>query len=88
VAFKFFAFLEKTHLTSWNVPNAECGSPMMILYIITTLYQILRFLKSLNSETAPVPPNVEPQPASSHTWQTAFTQGDAGRRRCVATAPR
>jgi len=47
-------------MASASPTNAECGSPMMILYIITTLYQILRFLKSLDSEMTPIPP--EPQP--------------------------
>jgi len=47
-------------MASASPTNAECGSPMMILYIITTLYQILRFLKSLDSENIPAPP--EPQP--------------------------
>ena len=56
------ALAEMASLTpASTVPtNAECGSPMMVLYIITTLYQILRFLKSLDSETTPTPP--EPQP--------------------------
>ena len=47
-------------MASESPTNAECGSPMMILYIITTLYQILQFLKSL--ETTPIPP--EPQPVN------------------------
>ena len=47
-------------MASESPTNSEYGSPMMILYIITTLYQVLRFLKSL--ENVPIPPNVEPQP--------------------------
>jgi hypothetical protein len=42
--------------------DGELGSPMMTLYIVTALYQVLGFLKSLDSETSPAPPNVEPQP--------------------------
>ena len=40
----------------------EYGSPMMVLYVITTLYQILRFLKSVNTIPTPPKPEVEPLP--------------------------
>ena len=40
----------------------EYGSPMMILYVITTLYQILRFLKSVEIIPTPPKPKVEPSP--------------------------
>jgi len=49
-------------MASVPTTDAEYGSPMMTLYIITALYQILRFLKSLDTEIVPTPPNVEPQP--------------------------
>jgi hypothetical protein len=49
-------------IVSVSTVDAEYASPMMILYIIAALYQILRFLKSLKQETIPEPPKVEPQP--------------------------
>jgi len=42
-------------------PN-EYGSPMIVLYVITALYHILRFLKSLETIPAPPKPEVEPLP--------------------------
>ena len=51
-------------IVSTTPTDAECGSPMMTLYVVSALYQILRFLKSLNTETVPpnTVPNIEPQP--------------------------
>ena len=40
----------------------EYGSPMMVLYVITTLYQILRFLQSVELIPTPPKPEVEPSP--------------------------
>jgi len=45
-----------------NTAPDEYGSPMMVLYVITALYHILRFLKSLETIPAPPKPEVEPPP--------------------------
>jgi hypothetical protein len=66
------------------VPNDdECGSPMMKLYIITALYQILRFLKSLDAK--PKPQNVEPQPVKRPVLNFV-RKFLAGRQRQLATS--
>jgi len=51
-------------IVSVSQTESECGSPMMVLYIITALYQILRFLKSLDTGITPAPPIIEPQPVN------------------------
>jgi hypothetical protein len=51
-------------LASISSVEDECGSPMMTLYTITALYQLLRFLKSLDTLPIPAPPDVEPQPVN------------------------
>ena len=40
----------------------EYGSPMMVLYVITALYHILWFLKSVDTIPTPPKPEVEPSP--------------------------
>jgi hypothetical protein len=44
--------------------SGEYGSPMTTLYIIAILYKMLQYLKSLGTETRPIPPmpEVEPSP--------------------------
>ena len=41
---------------------SEYGSLMMILYVISALYQILRFLKSVETTPTPPKPEIEPSP--------------------------
>jgi len=64
--------------------DADCGSPMMTLYIITALYQVLRFLKSLDTKPIPAPPNVEPLPVNRpilNTIRKFLGRREAGRFR-------
>jgi hypothetical protein len=49
-------------MVSASPVDSEYSSPMMILYVISALYQILRFLKSLETTPTPPKPEVEPSP--------------------------
>jgi hypothetical protein len=49
-------------VASTSVVDGEYGSPMMTLYIIATLYQILQFLKSLDKGGIPKPPQPDTIP--------------------------
>jgi hypothetical protein len=64
-------------------PN-EYGSPMMVLYVITALYHIMRFLKSL--ETVPAPPKPEIAPSPVRKPVRNFIQNIFQRREAVGFA--
>ena len=57
------------------------GSPMMLLYVITTLYQILRFLKSVEIIPTPPKPDVEPSPVRRPVLNLVKRIKEAGERR-------
>ena len=55
--------VEEVQALSMSAGSDEYGSPMTVLYILTTIFQALQYLRSLQKDgQTDNPPNVEPAP--------------------------
>jgi len=53
--------VDEVQALSMSAGSDEYGSPMTVLYILTTIFNALRYLRSLQTDGQP--PNVDPAPA-------------------------
>ena len=53
--------VEEVQALSMSVSTGAYGSPMTVLYILTTIFQALQYLRSLQTDGQP--PNTDPPPA-------------------------